>query len=48
MSPMIWSPLAGGRIFDDKTTDERTIRVRAAMKKVGKQLDASLDQVQPW
>lgn len=42
--PMIWSPLAGGRLFDP--SDERAVRVRAALERVGRELGgAGVDQV---
>jgi predicted oxidoreductase len=44
---MAWSPLAGGRIFDAESKDERIVRVRAALKKVSKELDLSIDEVSP-
>ncbi|HLA42264.1 MAG TPA: aldo/keto reductase [Aggregatilineales bacterium] len=40
--PMIWSPLGGGRLFDDS---EQARRVRAALQQVGDELGASFDQV---
>jgi predicted oxidoreductase len=43
VQPMIWSPLAGGKLFTD--TSERTQRVVRAMEQVGKELGATLDQV---
>lgn len=41
--PMIWSPIAGGRLFDGR--DERSARVREALTTVGREVGASLDQV---
>ncbi len=42
--PMVWSPLAGGRLFD--AHDERAGRVRAALEGVGRELGgAAVDQV---
>lgn len=44
IAPMIWSSLAGGRIFNPH--DERAHRVQAALRSVGEQLGgAPLDQV---
>lgn len=43
MPPMIWSPLAGGRLFDPG--DERARRVRAALEAIGSEVGASVDQV---
>jgi predicted oxidoreductase len=44
ISPMAWSPLAGGRLF--RGDDERAVRVRQALQAVGQALGgASLDQV---
>jgi len=37
MPPMIWSPYAGGRLFGG--TDEQSVRVRAALEKLGGSLD---------
>jgi len=41
--PMIWSPLAGGRIFHDG--DERQERVRETLKAIANELGAGMDQV---
>lgn len=42
--PMVWSPLAGGRLFD--AHDERAGRVRTALEAVGHELGgAAVDQV---
>jgi predicted oxidoreductase len=44
ISPMAWSPLGGGRLFE--ANDERAGRVRQALREVGEELGgASLDQV---
>ena len=43
LSPMIWSPFAGGRLFDPR--DERGKRVVEALTRVGDALDAEVDQV---
>lgn len=44
MSPMAWSPLAGGRLFSDG--DPQAMRVRRALAEVGEQLGgATADQV---
>ena len=44
IAPMVWSPLAGGRIFAEDS--ERPARVRQALRSVGQELGgASLDQV---
>jgi predicted oxidoreductase len=45
VQPMIWSPLAGGKLFTDKS--EQTVRVVKALEKVGKELgpDNTIDQV---
>lgn len=42
---MAWSPLAGGRLFDETCQDERVLAVREAMRQIGKSIGASLDQV---
>jgi predicted oxidoreductase len=44
ISPMAWSPLAGGRLFGDDTAQAQ--RLREALRTVGQQLGgASMDQV---
>ena len=44
IAPMVWSPLAGGRIFSEDS--ERAARVRQALQAVGQELGvAPLDQV---
>ena len=44
IAPMVWSPLAGGRIFTEDS--EQSSRVRQALQSVGQDLGgASLDQV---
>ncbi len=44
IAPMVWSPLAGGRIFSEQS--ERAARVRQALQAVGQELGgAPLDQV---
>lgn len=44
MTPMVWSPLAGGRIFSSDEPPAR--RVRQALREIGEELGmASLDQV---
>jgi predicted oxidoreductase len=44
IAPMIWSPLAGGRIFYEES--EQAARVRQALQAVGQELGgASMDQV---
>jgi predicted oxidoreductase len=44
ISPMAWSPFAGGRLFNDK--GEQAVRVREALVKVGESLGgAGMDQV---
>jgi predicted oxidoreductase len=44
IAPMVWSPLAGGRIFTEDS--EQAARVRQALQAVGQELgEASLDQV---
>ena len=45
MAPMAWSPLAGGSIFKDAPGDTRAAAVRSALLKVGKVLNAAIDQV---
>ena len=43
-APMAWSPLAGGRLFTGD--DERSVRVREALQRVGDQLGGcALDQI---
>lgn len=41
--PMVWSPLAGGRLFDPG--DERAQRVRVALEAIGSAVGTSADQV---
>ena len=44
IKPMLWSPLAGGRLFS--SDDEKAIRLRAVLEQVGTEVGASsLDQV---
>jgi predicted oxidoreductase len=44
ISPMAWSPLAGGRLFHDE--GEQAVRVREALSKVGESLGgAGMDQM---
>lgn len=44
IAPMAWSPLGGGGIF--KQTDAQSVRLRAALTQVGKELGgATIDQV---
>ncbi len=44
ISPMAWSPLGGGRLFNSH--DELSLRVRGALEKVGKELGGlTIDQV---
>jgi len=44
ISPMIWSPLAGGQIFTSMTED--AVRVRAMLEVIAQEVDAtSIDQV---
>lgn len=45
MAPMAWSPLAGGAIFNESNQEPRVVAVREALRKVAKQLNASVDQV---
>lgn len=40
LRPMIWSPLAGGRLFDE--ADEQAVRVRAEMTRIAERLGVSL------
>ncbi len=42
-SPMIWSPLDGGSIFNP--FDDRSHRLHDEMTRIGEEIDASLDQV---
>lgn len=42
-APMIWSPMAGGRLFTGG--DERANRVRDALAKIGEEVNAPADQV---
>jgi predicted oxidoreductase len=44
IAPMIWSPLAGGRIFQKDATDARVVRVQKALDKVGAELGVQRDQ----
>lgn len=41
--PMIWSPLGGGSIFKGETV--QSARVKAALETIGKDVNASIDQV---
>ncbi len=41
--PMVWSPVAGGRLFN--ADDERAYRVRNALEAVGQEVGASVDGV---
>ncbi|SFJ63082.1 aldo/keto reductase [Thermoflavimicrobium dichotomicum] len=44
IAPMVWSPLAGGKIFTSET--EQAIRLRATLKRVAREIGAnSIDQV---
>jgi predicted oxidoreductase len=43
ISPMAWSPLAGGRLF--RGDDAQSLRVRRALRAVGQELGAPPDQV---
>ncbi len=44
IKPMLWSPLAGGRLFSSE--DEKAVRLRAVLEQVGTEVGASsLDQV---
>ncbi|WP_188566704.1 aldo/keto reductase [Undibacterium terreum] len=43
LSPMIWSALAGGRLFSDDT--EQGLRVRAALEKIAADLGVSISTV---
>jgi predicted oxidoreductase len=43
VSPMAWSPLAGGQLL--KAEDERARRVRRVLEEVGKELDTTGEQV---
>ncbi|MFD3450368.1 aldo/keto reductase family oxidoreductase [Microbacteriaceae bacterium 4G12] len=43
IAPMVWSPLAGGRIFTSNS--ESAVRVRQALTEVGQEMEASLEQV---
>ncbi len=42
ISPMVWSPLGGGRLFSE--SDESARRVRAALREVGQMLGADIGQ----
>ncbi|KAI3643659.1 hypothetical protein MP228_009823 [Amoeboaphelidium protococcarum] len=45
-SPMIWSPLYGGKLFNEQSEDPQIQRLREAMSKIGKNHNnASIDQV---
>jgi predicted oxidoreductase len=43
ISPMIWGPLGGGRLFSDNT--EKALRVRKELNNIGENLGATMDQV---
>ncbi len=44
LPPMIWSPLAGGRLFTGQ--DEKSVRIRAALKQIKEEIGASsIDEV---
>lgn len=43
MSPMIWSPLAGGRLFTNG--DEKCSRVQKVLKSLASRYNVSVDQL---
>ncbi len=43
ISPMVWGPLGGGKLFREDS--ERADRLRNELQSVGQELDASMDQV---
>ncbi|HEX2584420.1 MAG TPA: aldo/keto reductase [Steroidobacteraceae bacterium] len=43
ISPMAWSPLGGGRLFNSQ--EEQPVRVRAALQTIGTELGLTIDQV---
>lgn len=43
VSPIIWSSLAGGRLFSENTP--QVVRVRETLQQIAQELEASLDQV---
>lgn len=43
ISPMVWGPLGGGRLFRDDS--EQVVRLRKELSQVGESLGASVDQV---
>lgn len=43
VSPMLWSPYAGGRLFS--ASDERTNRIRSALREVGNKYSATPGQI---
>ncbi len=45
MVPMIWSPLAGGRIFDAQSTDPQIQRIRKCLLAIAAQFNMSIDTV---
>ena len=44
-SPMIWSPLAQGRLMKETLHDEALMRVQTKMKQIAKSHQATVDQV---
>jgi predicted oxidoreductase len=43
VSPMIWSPLAGGRIFNEQS--EQANRIRSVLNELSEKYEASIDQL---
>jgi predicted oxidoreductase len=43
ISPMVWGPLGGGRLFTDST--EQVMRLRKVLTQIGDEFNATLDQV---
>ncbi|MBT8230494.1 MAG: aldo/keto reductase [Bacteroidia bacterium] len=45
ITPTIWSPLGGGKLFDKSSTDKQIVRIRHMASEIMEKHDASLDQV---
>jgi predicted oxidoreductase len=43
ISPLVWGPLGGGRLFTDG--NERIVRLRKVLTQIGETLNANLDQI---
>lgn len=45
ITPTIWSPLGGGKVFDSSSTDKQVVRIRHMASEIMEKHDATLDQV---